>query len=106
MLRGHGVIAKALGSGGNGVFHPPVLDQSFYPFSFLSPPGPHWHLAVCVLAGLEGAQQGNFKLSGQNVKFTHEFTQQEEGGEDRAGTPHARVLAICLSPPSSPNPPF
>jgi hypothetical protein len=49
-----------------------------------------------------GGQQGNFKLSGQNVKFTHGFTQQKEGGEDRAGTPHARVPSICLSPPSSP----
>lgn len=53
------------------------VGQSFYPF--LSPPGPHWHLAACVLAGQEGGQRGNFKLSGQNVKFTHEFTQQKEG---------------------------
>lgn len=49
-----------------------------------------------------GGRQGNFKLSGQNVKFTHEFTQQKEGEEARAGTPHARVLSVCLSPPSSP----
>jgi hypothetical protein len=48
-----------------------------------------------------GWRRGNFKLSGQNVKFTHEFTQQKEGEEARAGTPHARVLSVCLSPPSS-----
>lgn len=29
--------------------------------------------------GREGGEQGNFKLSGQNVKFTHGFTQQKEG---------------------------
>ena len=63
-----------------------------------------WRLAAYVLAGLVvgGGRRGNFKLSGQNVKFTHEFTQQKEGEEARAGTPHARVLSVCLSPPSSP----
>lgn len=57
---------------------------------------------LCVGRTRVGGRRGNFKLSGQNVKFTHEFTQQKEGEEARAGTPHARVLSVCLSPPSSP----
>lgn len=60
-----------------------------------------WPLLCWQEVGGRG-QRGNFKLSGQNVKFTHEFTQHKEGEEARAGTPHARVLSICLSPPSSP----
>lgn len=69
-----------------------------------SPPGPPWRPAACVLAGLGvGGRRGNFKLSGQNVKFTHEFTQQKEGGEARAGTPHARVLSV---PTFLPHPPL
>lgn len=50
-----------------------------------------------------GGRRGNFKLSGQNVKFTHEFTQQKEGEEARAGTPHARVLSV---PTFLPHPPL
>lgn len=70
-----------------------------------SPPGPPWRLAACVLAGLGvgGGRRGNFKLSGQNVKFAHEFTQQKEGEEARAGTPHARVLSV---PTFLPHPPL
>lgn len=50
-----------------------------------------------------GGRRGNFKLSGQNVKFAHEFTQQKEGEEARAGTPHARVLSV---PTFLPHPPL
>lgn len=79
-----------------------VEDSSSIPFPPV-PPGPPWRPATYVLAGpVGGGWRGNFKLSGQNVKFTHEFTQQKEGGEARAGTPHARVLSLCLFPPSSP----
>lgn len=75
----------------------------------LIPPGPHWHLATCGLAGLEGVggQQGNFKLSGQNVKFTHEFTQQQEGEEDRQSR-HTPCQGPIHLPVSTflPHPPF
>lgn len=79
-----------------------VGNSSSYPF----PPVPQARLGawppVCWQDWWRGGRRGNFKLSGQNVKFTHEFTQQKEGEEARAGTPHARVLSVCFSPPSSP----
>lgn len=76
---------------------PPVPDPS-------SPPGLPWHLATCELAGQEEGQRGNFKLSGQNVKFTHEFTQQKEG--ERPGPAHPMpgsypLVCTHLPPPPS-----
>lgn len=53
-----------------------------------------------------GGQQGNFKLSGQNVKFTHEFTQQKEGGRGSRGHTPCQGPIRLLSPPSYPHSPL
>lgn len=43
-----------------------------------------------------GGQQGNFKLSGQNVKFTHEFTQQEGERPEQAHPMPGSYPSACL----------
>lgn len=107
MLTGHKVIAKALawlGGGGNGVFlNPPVLNGGPVILSLLlSPPGLHWHLDTCVLAGLEGGSKATSNCPGKMSSLLTSLLSRRRGEEDREGTPHARVLSICLSPPSSP----
>lgn len=107
LTRGHKINCHELSlarqwchGGGVGSFLTPqslMLDQG-HSTLLPSSPGPHWHLAAVCWQDWRG-QQGDFKLSGQNVKFT----QQREGEEAREGTPHARVLSICPAPPSSPN---
>lgn len=109
MLTGHKITARTwtwLRGGGSGVFlDPPVLDggsESPYAPSSTSP-GLPWHLAASVLAGLEGGQRGNFKLSGQNVKFTQEFTQQEGERPEQAHPMPGSYPSACLHLPPSPS---
>lgn len=114
MLTGYKVIVQALawlvvvGMGSFLTLWFLMVDQSFYPFSSF----PQARIGTWPLVGWQdwrgwGGQQGNFKLSGQNVKFTHEFTQQQEGEEDRQSR-HTPCQGPIHLPVSTflPHPPF
>lgn len=103
-------LAKAwawLGDGGGVSLASPKPLMVDYSSSNPFPPAPQARLGAWPPVYWQdwgwGGRRGNFKLSGQNVKFAHEFTQQKEGEEARAGTPHARVLSV---PTFLPHPPL
>lgn len=105
MLTGHKGIVKALawlGSGGDGVFHPPVLEGGSVILSLPQSPRPALAPGRLRVGRTEGGAERQLQTVRAKRQVYSRVYSAEGGGEDRTGTPHARVLSICLSPPSSP----
>lgn len=110
MLTGHKVIAKALawlgGGGGNGVFlDSPVLNGGPVILSCLSPPGLHWHLAACVLAGLEGGSKATSNCPGKTSSLLTSLLSRRRGRGQRRHTPCQGPIHLPVST-FLPHPPF
>lgn len=110
MLTGHKVIVQTLawlvvvGMGSFLTLWFLMVDQSFYPFSSF----PQARIGTWPLVGWQdwrgwGRSKATSNCPGKTSSLLTSLLSSRRGKRtDRAGTPHARVLSICLSPPSSP----